>query len=133
MQKDSKIALIFCGIIVGLLVLSAVFRGNQTATLAPGDSAVSVQNGVQIITIAAKGGFLPSSIEATAGVPTELHIVTNGTYDCSSSLVIPSLGYRSMLKPTGTEIISLSAEQAAGTLDGMCSMGMYTFEIVFRS
>lgn len=133
MQKDSKIALIFCGVIVGLLFLSVVFRGNQAATFTSGDSAVSVQNGVQIITIAAKGGFTPSSIEAIAGIPTELHIVTNGTYDCSSSLVIPSLGYRSMLKPTGTEVISLSAEQAAGTLDGMCSMGMYTFEIVFRS
>ena len=130
MQKDTKTALIFCGVFVGLFVFGFILRGNVGGVSTAGGSGV--ENGRQIIDIAAKGGYTPNVIEAQAGIPTDLRVFTNGTYDCSSSIVIPSLGYQEMLQATGTETISLTAEQAQGTLEGMCSMGMYRFEIAFK-
>ena len=93
---------------------------------------VRLENGVQIIDVTAKGGYTPSFIKAQADLPTELHITTNGTYDCSSSLRIPALGYESLLKPTGTEIVSVPADRANGVLKGTCAMGMYTFDVAFQ-
>ncbi|NBS68653.1 hypothetical protein EBT31_07025 [bacterium] len=132
MQKDTKIALGFCGFFLGLLVLSAVVNsGRQEALAVPGEG-VTVVDGVQRIEILARGGYSPERVVATAGMPTEILLVTDGTYDCSSSVVIPSLKFRKFLQPSGTEIISLSAEQATGTLKGGCSMGMYNFQIAFE-
>lgn len=132
MQKDSKIALVFCGALVGMLILSFWFKANNSASEVTGaESSVSIQNGVQIIDLTAKGGYSPNLIQATAGVPTELHVTTSGTFDCSSNLVIPALGYQQILEPTGVEVISISADKARGTLDGTCGMGMYDFEISF--
>lgn len=121
----------FCAGIVGLLLVSRLLPLTSTTSQTGDTPVVAVQNGVQIITIAAKGGFSPEHIQAQGGLPTELHVVTNGTYDCSSTLVIPSLAYEQTLKPTGTEIIPIPAKQATGTLDGTCGMGMYSFEVVF--
>ncbi len=133
MQKDTKIAAGICAAIVGLLVISQIFvRGGNDSVQSSGTESIVIENGVQVITIAAKGGYSPQSIQAQAGVPTELHVTTNGTYDCSSALVIPSLGYNELLQPTGTEIISISADQARGILDGTCGMGMYSFEVAFK-
>lgn len=125
--------MIFCGAIVGLLVLSGVIKNGQNAsTVATNDSAVTVEDGVQVIEMMAKGGYSPEFIEAKAGVPTELRVSTEGTYDCTSAIVIPALGYQKMLEPTGTETIKISASDAQGTLRGSCTMGMSTFEIAFK-
>lgn len=133
MQKDTKIAAGICAVIVGLLIVSQVFMRSDNGTVQNDLAApVVMENGVQVITIAAKGGYSPQSIQAQRGVPTELRVTTNGTYDCSSVLVIPSLGYNGNLKATGTETIEISADQAQGTLDGTCGMGMYSFEIAFQ-
>ena len=130
MQKDTKIALIFCGILVGLLTLTFVLRGNIGPESTTG--GVIMENGRQIIDITARGGYTPNFIEARAGLPTDIRVLTDGTYDCSSSIIIPSLGYQKMLQATGTETISLTADQAQGTLEGTCGMGMYRFEIAFK-
>ena len=130
MRTDSKIAIVCAALVVGLFIVAAIVRNN------PGDVAthtnVRLEDGVQIIELTAKGGFAPSSTMATAGLPTELRVNTQGTFDCSSVLVIPSLGYQKSLPPTGTEVIMLNAEQAAGTLQGTCGMGMYRFTINFK-
>ena len=52
---------------------------------------VSVVNGTQIIEIKAKGGYQPRKSIAKAGMPTILRFETNGTFDCSSSVRIPSM------------------------------------------
>lgn len=128
MQQDTKIALGFCGFFVGLLVLGTVLGGGSSQI----SGSSLLEDDRQIIAIAAKGGYQPNIVTAQAGVPTDIRVLTDGTYDCSSSIVIPSLGYRKMLSPTGVETISLTADQAQGTLEGMCSMGMYRFEIAFE-
>jgi plastocyanin domain-containing protein len=132
MQNDAKIALIFCGVILGLLVLSFVVQNNNSVeNVVDMHSAVRIQNGVQIIDVTAKGGYSPNIIEATAGVPTELHVTTQGTFDCSASLVIPAFDYKKVLEPTGTEVITIAENKAQGTVRGTCGMGMYDFQIIF--
>ncbi len=132
MQKDIKVSLILCGVAIVLLVLFGVLQNNNDASIEASNSAVRIENEVQVIDIIAKGGYSPLYVEAMSGVQTEIRVSTNSTYDCSSSLIIPELGYQKTLKPTGTEIISLSIAQAQGTIEGMCAMGMYKFEIVFN-
>lgn len=91
---------------------------------------VEVREGIQYVTINARGGYSPRVSSAQAGIPTKLIIKTDNTYDCSSSLVIRSINYNKILSPTGEEIIDLGTPQI-GTLQGLCSMGMYNFKIDF--
>lgn len=98
------------------------------------DTAVqaTVEEGRQFIDISARGGYFPRVVVAKAGVPTTLRVTTKGTFDCSSSLVIPKLSYRKFLPASGTEDIEIPAEKAQGTIQGLCSMGMYNFQIRFE-
>lgn len=65
-------------------------------------------------------------------MPTKLIVKTDNTYDCSSSLVIRSTGYRGMLPATGETAVDLIAPGSGQTIQGVCSMGMYNFNIVFK-
>jgi P-type Cu+ transporter len=94
-------------------------------------SVATAVDGKQVIDITAKGGYSPKVIEAKAGVPTILRVTTSGTFDCSASVVIPKLSYQKFLQPSGVEEIPISAQDAQGTLQGLCSMGMYGFQIKF--
>lgn len=129
MQSDTKTALGFVAGIV-LLLAAATFIPKTQPT--PSGSGVSVVDDRQTITINTKGGYNPNRVTAKAGVATDLNFTTNGTFDCSSVLVIPALNYQKTLPATGTETVSLSAAQATGTLEGQCGMGMYKFEIAFK-
>lgn len=92
---------------------------------------VSIVDGVQIIQIKAKGGYLPRESVAKAGIPTILRFSTNGTFDCSSSVRIPSMNIFKSLPQSGTTDIDLGT-QAVGTLEGTCGMGMYPFGVEFK-
>ncbi|MFA7309733.1 MAG: cupredoxin domain-containing protein [Candidatus Paceibacterota bacterium] len=120
-------------ILVSALILGGIFYwgASRSNSIENNVAAVSIESGTQIITISAKGGYSPRVVEATKGVPTILRMKTNGTFDCSASLVIPKLSYQKFLPSSGTEEIPISAEQAQGTMQGLCSMGMYNFQIRF--
>ncbi|MFZ5391041.1 MAG: hypothetical protein ACOZAJ_02075 [Patescibacteria group bacterium] len=130
-----KAVIIFASLVaVVSLVLTGylIFVGPSAGEPVSGDSSlVYTENGVQYINITAKGGYYPRSLKATAGLPTVLRIETNNTFDCSAALTIPKLDYQKFLSPTGVEDISLTANQAKGTLRGVCSMGMYSFAVKF--
>ncbi|MDO8561705.1 MAG: hypothetical protein Q7S05_02660 [bacterium] len=119
-----------------LLIAGAIyFAGGPSGPGAGGagdTSAVSIVEGKQFIDISAKGGYSPRAVLAKAGMPTVLRVSTRGTFDCSASLVIPKLRYQKFLSSTGTEEILISPEQAQGTMQGLCSMGMYNFQIKFQ-
>lgn len=93
---------------------------------------VSMVDGVQIIEINARGGYQPQRSIAKAGVPTIIRFVTSGTFDCSSAVRIPSMNISKMLPQTGMTDIDIGT-QLVGTLDGSCGMGMYPFEVDFKS
>jgi len=123
------------------LAVSAVLIGWAFWVVSPqsnagGDTPVAptaiIVDGKQVVDITAKGGYSPRVVVAKAGVPTLLRVRTNGTFDCSASVVIPKLSYQKFLQPSAVEEIPISAEQAQGTLQGLCSMGMYNFQIKFQ-
>lgn len=104
----------------------------STPAEGPVAPVATIVDGTQFIDITAKGGYSPRVVTAKEGVPTVVRITTKGTFDCSASVVIPKLSYQKFLKPSGTEDILIPAEEAKGTLQGLCSMGMYNFQIQFQ-
>ncbi len=91
---------------------------------------VSIVDGTQIIAIDVKGGYKPRKSVATSGLPTVIQFITNGTYDCSIAVRIPSLSIAKNLPPVGSTRIDIGTPKI-GTLRGVCAMGMYSFEIEF--
>lgn len=124
--------------LIALILIVGAFMLTKNGVSSPeGSSAVLPENvrildGVQIIDVTAKGGYNPRKSSAKAGIPTILRFNTKGTFDCSSSVRIPSLNIGKQLAITGTTEIDLGTP-AAGTLQGSCGMGMYPFEIEFQS
>ncbi len=118
-------------LIAGTIILVS---GNKSSNGATSQAAnnVSTVDGKQVINIDAKGGYSPRITTAKAGVPTIIKVNTHGTFDCSSSLVIPSLGYRSNLSPSGETNIDVPPQKTGSKLQGLCSMGMYNFTINFN-
>lgn len=91
-----------------------------------------IRDGIQYITIDAKGGYSPKLSTAKAGIPTKLIVKTNGTYDCSASLVIRDVGFHKILPQTGETEIDIGTKNIGETLQGLCSMGMYSFAVNFN-
>ncbi len=114
-----------------------LFSSNANSSLATPTTTVehinnvSMSDGKQIIEVSVKGGYTPKNSLAKMGIPTILRFKTNGTYDCSSSLRIPSMSINKTLPASGTTDLDLGTPQVA-TLDGVCGMGMYSFHIDFQ-
>ena len=126
----NKILYIISAIILGTII---VFISTQTQNETPTVEGqnVSIINGQQIIEITAKGGYSPKKTTAQANLPTLLRIKTNGTFDCSSALNIPTLNFSKILPQNGNTDITVPLDKTTGKLRGLCSMGMYNFEINF--
>lgn len=120
-------------ITLGLVVAVGLifFGGSKTKNTGGIVQNSEIRDGVQYITIDAKGGYSPNLNTAKAGIPTKLIMRTDGAYDCSASLVIRSIGFREILPRTGEREIDLGIPKAGVPLRGVCSMGMYSFEINF--
>ncbi len=115
---------------IGVVVVGGV--KNDTGSVPMGSAQnVEIRDGVQYITIDAKAGYSPKISTAKAGIPTKLIVKTNGTYDCSASLVIRSISYQKTLSQTGEEIIEIGVPKTEQPLQGVCGMGMYNFLINF--
>jgi plastocyanin domain-containing protein len=127
--------LIIISLIVGIGVIWFALSLNAAST--PGSvqptNAVREEQGKQIIHVLARGGYSPEQIVAKADMPTVLEIETKGTYDCSAALNIPKLKFKKFLPGTGTTKVDVPAELARETIDGICAMGMYSFQVRFES
>lgn len=122
--------------VAGLILLFSGGRNDPVTTdLDPPivrEGTAVVENGVQYVDITARVGYAPRRIVAEKGRDTVIRIHTQNTYDCSSAVVIPSLGYEARLEPTGVAEVPVPAAKAQGTLEGLCSMGMYRFSVIFE-
>ena len=124
-MKKLALAVVTLALIVGAGI---IFLDGPEAKIVQN---VEIRDGVQYVTIEARGGYSPRVSSAQAGIPTKLVVKTNGTYDCSAALVIRSVGYQKVLPQTGEETIDIGTAQAETSLQGTCSMGMYNFVINF--
>lgn len=88
-------------------------------------------DGTQVVQVTAKVGYSPAVTVAKADTPTKLKVVTNNTYDCSIALTVPAIGYRGMLPYSGTTEIDIPPQKAGTEIQGVCTMGMYRFQIKF--
>ena len=129
-MKSTAFAIVVAGALIGGAILYTGINATGGGSDAPANN-VTVVDGKQIIEVSVQGGYRPKKSAAKAGVPTILRFSTNGTYDCSGAVRIPSIGYSAFLPATGNTDVSLGSPQA-GVLRGMCAMGMYTFEIEFK-
>jgi plastocyanin domain-containing protein len=124
-------------IIVAVVLIGGAFMFTKGTSQSQADTGavannVTVVDGKQIIEIHAKGGYQPRKSIAKAGMPTVLRFDTNGTFDCSSSVRIPSMNISKSLPQTGTTDIDVGTQEVA-TLQGTCGMGMYPFQVEFKS
>jgi len=129
MKTTIASVIIAIALIAGVVLLG---RGGSSNTPVAEANNVSIVDGKQIITISAKGGYQPRKSIAKAGIPTIIRFDTNGTFDCSSAVRIPSMNISKNLPQSGTTDIDIGTQQIA-TLQGTCGMGMYPFEIEFQS
>ncbi|MBY0544542.1 MAG: cupredoxin domain-containing protein [Gammaproteobacteria bacterium] len=131
MNKTASI-IITLALVVGIgIVFAGGSKNTADSTSTQSAQNVQIKDGVQYITIDAKAGYSPKVSTAKAGIPTKLIVKTNGTYDCSASLVIRSIDYQKILSQTGEETIDIGTPKAGQPLQGVCGMGMYNFLINF--
>lgn len=116
----------------GVMVLNRTENNNTTNPAQATATNISVVNAKQIIEINAKGGYYPRSTNAKANIPTTIKIKTNGTFDCSAALTIPSIKNRTFLPPSGETAIEIPAQAPGTTIQGVCAMGMYSFAVRFN-
>lgn len=119
---------------VGITIAGLIIFSTRTPSpvVEPQINNVSVVDGKQIIEINVKGGYRPLQTIAKAGIPTIIRFKTNGTFDCSSAVRIPSLGYSQILPQTGNTDVDIGSSKE-GLLLGTCGMGMYRFQINFQA
>ena len=133
------IPLILAVIFIGTIIFyysgrdtSTSDRSDSTAPTTTPSSNVKTKNGKQIIEINAWGGYSPQETVAKANIPTIIRVTTNKTFDCSSSLILPSLRIQKNLPQSGTTDIEIPTQKLNSSLRGLCAMGMYNFKIKFN-
>lgn len=121
-------------VIISLSLIGATIWVAKISTSRPETAInnVSLVDGQQIVEISAKGGYAPKLSSAQADVPTIIRVKTNATFDCSSAIVIPSLGYRNFLPSSGTTDIEIPPQKSGTKLQVLCVMGMYSFTVDFN-
>lgn len=130
--KTIVISIVIIAALIGGVIVLSRGKGNSSNDAGQAANNVSTTDGKQIITIDAKGGYSPKATTAKADTPTIIKVATNGTYDCSSALTIPSLKYRTNLPPSGVTDIEVPPQKAGTKLQALCAMGMYNFAVSFN-
>lgn len=75
------------------------------------------------VRIRVRGGYLPDTIHAEAGVPLRLLFRREETSSCSEQVIFPAFGKSAML-PTGETIAVDLLPDTPGEYEFTCAMGM---------
>ncbi len=129
MQKNTIISIIVSLVLIGGTLYFVSDRSVSSGDEVAQSQNIEIKDGVQYVTITAKGGYSPRVTQIKGGLPTKLVVKTDGTYDCSASLVVRSIGFQKILQPTGEEVIDLGTPKSGDKVQGVCGMGMYNFQI----
>ncbi|MDP3963330.1 MAG: cupredoxin domain-containing protein [bacterium] len=131
-MKTTAISILVAAVLIGGAIVFSSGNKSSSSDNTQAANNVSIVDGKQIITINAKGGYSPRLTTAKADMPTIIKVATNGTFDCSSALTIPSLGYRTNLPPSGSTDVKVPPQKAGTIMRGLCAMGMYNFSVIFN-
>lgn len=131
MQKNVIISIVVSILLIGGTLYFVSDKSTPSGNGSPTQN-IEIRDGVQYVNIIAKGGYSPRSSQVKAGIPTKLVVKTDGTYDCTASLVVRSVGFQKILQPTGEEIIDLGTPKSGEKIQGVCGMGMYNFAVNFN-
>ena len=107
-------------IVVAVLVTGALglyFFGPRSS------SRAVVEGGVQVLTVAVKGGYSPDVIEVEQGVPVRLLFDRQEAGDCSSRVVFPDFKVNQNLPAYATTAVEFTP-QATGEFGFACGMNM---------
>jgi len=134
MKNKTALIIIGLGLFVGLaIILFSIPKSNiVNNTKLEQIPNSEIKDGIQYITIDAKGGYSPRVSTAKGGIPTKLIVKTNSTYDCSAALSVKSVGFQKILQKTGEEVIDLGTPVSGTPVRGVCGMGMYNFLVNFE-
>lgn len=131
-----KVLFIVIALLVAIIsivfVLSSCKNSSPVASKTENSSASISSGDSQIIEVTVRGGYSPRKIDAKAGVPTILRMISDGAYGCETAFYIPKLGISMMLPSSGNTDIDLGSQDKGTRLTGVCSMGMYSFVINFN-
>lgn len=128
MQKNIIISIILSLIIIsGTIYFVSKSDSNDLMSQVKNSEIIS---GIQYVTIIAKGGYSPRMSLIKPNIPTKLIIKTNGTYDCSASLTIKKINFQKILNSSGEEVIDLGILKPGEEINGICGMGMFSFNII---
>ena len=130
-MKTITLSIIIAAFLIGGAMIFTWGKQNSNNTDLQAGNNVIMVDGKQVITINAKGGYFPRVTAAKADTPTVIKMNTQGTFDCSSAISIPSLGYRNNLPPSGETLIDVPPQKSGTVMRGLCAMGMYNFSINF--
>lgn len=131
MKQQVIVLSVFILAVIVLFVFLRMLSNNETSEIATMENVGYVDD-EQHIAITARGGYFPARTIADADVKSRLLVYTDGTYDCSSALTIPALGYSNYLPANGVTEIVVPPQSSGTTLQGLCTMGMYRFAIDFK-
>ncbi len=129
-MKSTVLSIIIAGLIVG----GAIFFSKRDSSYVEkfvDINNVNIVDGKQIIEIKARGGYQPRKSIAKAGIPTIVRFNTEGTFDCSSAVRIPSINFNKVLPASGVTDVDLGVREVE-VVNGTCGMGMYSFQIDFQ-
>jgi sulfite exporter TauE/SafE len=104
-------------------------QDNGTATQVPG---LAMPLAGEVDLNVTNSGYNPREVKAAAGQDLTLNLITDNTTSCSRAFVIPAFNFSVVLQSSGVETIKIPAQPSGTRLQFMCSMGMYTGEIVFQ-
>lgn len=108
----------------GFPVITLDLRGSEQQA---SNTATAQEYQIQI----AGGGYSPNYMKVKKGLPVKLTLISNNSYGCALAFRIPSLGISKNLRPTDTQVVEFTPQEA-GQIPFMCSMGMYrgTIEVI---
>ncbi len=132
-MKHTRILLSVTLCVALAVVAFVMLRADPKRSFEPelGQGNVYLEGDVQVVELFVRGGYSPELSVASSGVPTILRLRTEGSFDCSTSIVIPEINERRTLPFTGVTDIPLGT-RTEGVLSGACSMDMYRFSVEFR-
>jgi len=75
------------------------------------------------VRVRVRGGYIPDTIRAEAGVPLRLVFRREETSSCSEQVIFPAFGKSAML-PTGEQVAVELLPNEPGEYEFTCAMGM---------